>query len=184
MNATTKFFVRRLTHPITSRNAVARISRTPAATQTPMAAFSTECAPAQKLRMVLEEYRQTKYVVDNIRSSPCLLFRISIFPWPSLLFSLSPNPHFLPLLLCAFLCNNSFSDEIPSRFRKHIIKEIEDPNHETFHIDNLNPLLENIGRHDARLTQEELDTLLKEAGVVANSGSNRHMPIDKMLQLM
>ena len=25
-------------------------------------AFSTECAPAQKLRTVLEEYRQTKYV--------------------------------------------------------------------------------------------------------------------------
>lgn len=101
-----------------------------------MAAFSTECAPAQKLRTVLEEYRKT-----------------------------------------------NFSDELPSRFRKHIIKEIEDPNHETFQVDNLNPLLDNIGRHDARLSQEELDTLLHEAGVVVRS-EGRHMPIDKMLQLM
>lgn len=70
---------------------------------------------------------------------------------------------------------------MPSRFRKQIIKEIEEPDHQTFQVDNLNRILGNIGRQDALLSQDELNTLLLEAGVSSNQ---RVIPIDKMMQLM
>jgi hypothetical protein len=75
----------------------------------------------------------------------------------------------------------SFSDETPSRFRKYIIKAVEEPDHETFQIDRINTLLDNIGRSDARLSSEEIEMLLKEAGVI---GGSHYVPTSKLAQLM
>lgn len=75
----------------------------------------------------------------------------------------------------------SFSDEIPSRFRKHIIKAVEEPDHQTFQIDKLNTILENIGRQDARLSPEEIKVLLKEAGI---DGDSHYVPTSNLLSLM
>ncbi|CAB9526747.1 expressed unknown protein [Seminavis robusta] len=97
-------------------------------------AFSTECAPAQKLKAVFEEYRR-----------------------------------------------QNFDDEIPSRFRKHMIKAIEEPDHQTFQVDNLNRILDNIGRKDAHLSNDELSALLREAGVPSHE---RSLSISKMMELM
>lgn len=70
---------------------------------------------------------------------------------------------------------------MPSRFRKHIIKAIEEPGHESFQIEKLNTLLGNIGREDARLTPEEIALLLKEAGV---NGGSHLLPTAKLAKLM
>ena len=79
----------------------------------------------------------------------------------------------------SFYC--SYSDEIPSRFRKHIIREIEEPDHESVHLDNLNRVLANIGRQDAFLSNAEMEELLQEAGCDTRQ---RYMPVEKMIQLM
>lgn len=94
-------------------------------------AFSSACAPAQRLRGVLEEYRQLNY-----------------------------------------------SDEVPSRFKKDMIKAMQGDNN-AVQVDKLNTILTNIGRHDAFLSDEELNLLLKEAG-----SSNRFVTVDQILQLM
>jgi hypothetical protein len=94
---------------------------------------------------------------------------------PNLLLNII-NPHVLLLLSC-----NSFDDEVPSRFRKYIIKAIEEPDHQTFRVDSLNRILDNIGRHDAHLNDDELRVLLQEAGV---PGNLRTLPISKMQLLM
>jgi len=68
---------------------------------------------------------------------------------------------------------------VPSRFRKHIIKAIQEPEHpQTFQVDNLNRILKNIGREDAQLSEEELSALLSEAG-----SHDRQMPLSTVLQL-
>lgn len=76
---------------------------------------------------------------------------------------------------------NNYSDELPSRFRKHIIKEIEEPDHGTCLVDNLNRILGNIGRQDAFLSTEEMNTLLHDAGLSEN---NRYIPVEKMMKLL
>jgi hypothetical protein len=88
---------------------------------------------------------------------------------------------FLTSVLFFYLVRNSFSDELPSRFRKQIIREIEEPDHQTIHLDNLNRVLANIGRQDAFLSNEEMETLLQDAGCDTHQ---RYLPIDKMVELM
>ena len=80
------------------------------------ALFSSDCAPALKLKSVFEDYRQ-----------------------------------------------KHFSRELPSRFRKEIVKVLEGPDHQVT-IDSFNVVLGNIGRADAYLSEAELNDLLVEAG--------------------
>ena len=93
--------------------------------------FSSECAPAQKLRCVFEEYRQAH-----------------------------------------------FSRELPSRFRKEIVKVIQGGD-SFVTVDSFNVLLGNIGRHDAYLTETELSDLLLAAG-----SKSRKIPVEQAMQLM
>jgi len=46
-------------------------------------------------------------------------------------------------------------------------------------VDDLNRIFHNIGRDDAQLSNDELDTLLRDAGV-----QDRHVPLSKMIELM
>lgn len=90
----------------------------------------------------------------------------------------------------------SFSDETPSRFKKHIIKAVKCPTteksnaggmpEEYVQIDNLNLILENIGRSDARLSLEDQNIVLREAGVSVGGNddeTSRRIPVSKMLQM-
>uniref|UniRef100_A0A7S3L5P2 Calmodulin n=1 Tax=Amphora coffeiformis TaxID=265554 RepID=A0A7S3L5P2_9STRA len=77
--------------------------------------FSSDCAPAQKLREVFEDYRQTH-----------------------------------------------FSRETPARFKKEIVNAVESEG--VVEKDSLNEILINIGRKDRLLSEEEYQTLCKEAG--------------------
>jgi hypothetical protein len=96
--------------------------------------FSSECAPAQKLRLVLEEYRQKNY-----------------------------------------------SREIPSRFKKDLLRAV--PSENGFvPVDSLNSILVNIGRSDSLLTEQELTTLLQEAGASCTEG--RNISTQAVLQLV
>lgn len=49
----------------------------------------------------------------------------------------------------------------------------------TVEVDALNTILVNIGRPEARLSEEELNAILLEAGA-----HDRTIPVDKMIQLM
>lgn len=60
-----------------------------------------------------------------------------------------------------------------------MIKPALDSDKETIVVDNLNTLLVNIGRPDQILSEEELTTLVEEAG-----GSDRAIPASKVLQLV
>lgn len=80
--------------------------------------------------------------------------------------------------LYSFITCYSFSDETPSRFKKHIVKAIAAPNG-VIELKSLNAVLENIGRSDAVLSKEEETLLLKEAG--AKDGS---LSVAKMMELM
>jgi hypothetical protein len=102
------------------------------------AGFSSECAPAQRLRSVLEEYRQKHY-----------------------------------------------SRELPSRFRKEVVKALtKKDSSAVVEVDNLNLILSNIGRSDARLTEEELLILLQEVGAANRNNGSRSVPVEKIMQLM
>ncbi|CAB9517317.1 expressed unknown protein [Seminavis robusta] len=71
-----------------------------------------------------------------------------------------------------------FSDETPSRFKKHVIKAVQGPEGGEVKIESLNQMLENIGRSDACLSQEDQKLVLKEAGV-----PDRSIPVATMLQM-
>ena len=75
--------------------------------------------------------------------------------------------------------SRSFSDELPARFKKHVIKAVQSDGKEEIQIDSLNTILENIGRPDACLSVEDQELVLKEAGV-----SSRSIPVSKMWQMM
>ena len=89
----------------------------------------------------------------------------------------------------------SFSDETPSRFQKHVIKAVQQgPNNNNDHragtgssdsvqIENLNFILENIGRSDARLSSEDENLLLREAGVAMDdANSDRRIPVSTIMR--
>jgi hypothetical protein len=95
------------------------------------ALFSSECAPALKLKSIFEEYRQVHY-----------------------------------------------SREMPSRFRKEVVKVIEGPDKQVM-IDSFNIILSNIGRSDACLSEAELDDLLVAAGA-----TSRKIPVDQAMLLL
>jgi hypothetical protein len=93
--------------------------------------FSSECAPALRLKTIFEEYRQVNY-----------------------------------------------SRELPSRFRKEVVKVIEGPDKQVM-IDNFNIVLSNIGRSDARLSEAELKDLLMAAGA-----TSRKIHVDQAMLLL
>jgi len=80
-----------------------------------------------------------------------------------------------------FCFSYSFSRETPNRFRKELIKAAETDTcaKGTVEVDSLNTILVNIGRPEEKLTEEELNAILREAGA-----DNRAIPVDKMIQLM
>ena len=96
-------------------------------------AFSSDCEPAQRIRTVLEEYRQ-----------------------------------------------EHFSRELPSRFRKEVVKAISSGDG-SVEVDSLNQILLNIDRKDALLDEGELLQLLQEVGADRNT---RKVSVDKIMQLM
>ena len=55
---------------------------------------------------------------------------------------------------------------------------MQGPNQGDIQIENLNQILENIGRSDACLSDEDQNLLLKEAGI-----SDRCIPVSKMMQM-
>jgi signal transduction histidine kinase len=83
-----------------------------------------------------------------------------------------------PFVLCT---SYSFSRETPNRFRKELLKaaETESCPKGTVEVDSLNKILVNIGRPEEKLTEEELNAILREAGC-----TDRAIPVDKMIQLM
>ena len=72
----------------------------------------------------------------------------------------------------------SFSREIRSRFKKQVIKPYVGSNG-SVQIEEINRLLSNIGRSDDRLSLDEQQILLKEAG-----STNRSLSIAKMMELI
>lgn len=71
-----------------------------------------------------------------------------------------------------------FSMELPSRFRKEVVKVIEGRDQRVA-LDNFNILLSNIGREDAQLSESELDELVEAAGT-----SDRRIPTEKAMKLL
>jgi hypothetical protein len=59
---------------------------------------------------------------------------------------------------------HSFSRETPNRFKKEMIKAVECNDNGLIKIDSLNRILMNIGRSDQLLSEDELVTLLHDAG--------------------
>lgn len=72
---------------------------------------------------------------------------------------------------------HSYSYETPTRFKKDLLKAIAD--NDRVPVDRLNSLLVNIGRDDKLLSDEELSSLLEEAGA-----KGRSISAAKMLQLV
>jgi hypothetical protein len=64
----------------------------------------------------------------------------------------------------------SYSDELPSRFKKTLFKDVKKSD-DTIDVDNLNRILVNIGRSDQILSSDELDMILKECGAKETSRS-------------
>ncbi|CAB9519115.1 expressed unknown protein [Seminavis robusta] len=71
-----------------------------------------------------------------------------------------------------------FSRELPSRFRKEMVKIIEGPDH-LVAVDNFNLILSNIGRSDASLSESEMNDLLMAAG-----SSSRKIPVEQAMMLL
>jgi Ca2+-binding EF-hand superfamily protein len=86
----------------------------------------------------------------------------------------------LDLTYSIHLLSSSYSRESPSRFKKELIKALGSPSSSAIEIDSLNQMLINIGRPDERLSENDLDLLLKEAGV----NDQRSIPVEKFVQLM
>jgi Ca2+-binding EF-hand superfamily protein len=61
-----------------------------------------------------------------------------------------------------------------------LIKALGSPSSSAIEIDSLNQMLINIGRPDERLSEKDLDLLLKEAGV----NDQRSIPVETFVQLM
>ena len=76
-------------------------------------------------------------------------------------------------LVVAALSLYSFSREIPSRFRKELVKSIAHDG--IVEKESLNRILANIGRQDRLLTDEEYQLLCKEAGDASGSLSTSNM---------
>jgi hypothetical protein len=72
----------------------------------------------------------------------------------------------------------NYSRELPSRFRKEVVKVIEGPDKQVM-IDNFNIVLSNIGRSDARLSEAELEDLLMAAGA-----TSRKIHVDQAMLLL
>lgn len=88
-----------------------------------------------------------------------------------------------------------YSDELPSRFKKDIIKAIpktkndNDATHngEVVKVENLNTILRNIGRSDAVLSSEEVNVLLEEVDAseeASNSTNDGYVPLNTLLKLI
>ena len=71
-----------------------------------------------------------------------------------------------------------FSRELPSRFKKEVVKVIEGPDKKV-DLGNFNILFQNIGRQDASLTEAEIDDLVKAVG-----SSDRKIPTEKAMKLL
>lgn len=72
---------------------------------------------------------------------------------------------------------SNYTYETRSRFQKEVTKVLAQGN--TVQLDTLNVFLKNIGRHDALLSEAELDALSREAGA-----SSRIVETDRIVQLM
>lgn len=95
-----------------------------------------------------------------------------------LVFALQKNSHqAMPFSRHAY----SFSRESPSRFRKEMLKVADEDGKGAIGVDSLNTILVNIGRAEERLSEDELNVILKEAGASQN---DRAIPLDKLLQLL
>lgn len=82
------------------------------------------------------------------------------------------------------LCSCSYSQETPTRFKKELVKAAQGKdlkNTSLVQVDSLNQILINIGRPEDRLSEDELKTLLNEAGC---SEDSRYIPVATMMQLM
>jgi hypothetical protein len=76
----------------------------------------------------------------------------------------------------------SFSDELPSRFKKTLFKDVVKQSDDTIEIDTINRLLVNIGRSDQVLSKDELDMILTECG--EKPESTRCLPTAAMVALV
>jgi len=72
----------------------------------------------------------------------------------------------------------NFSREIPSRFKKEILRPYVGKN-ESLQIEDINALLTNIGHEEDCLSEQEQTELLAAAG-----STNRSIAISKMMELM
>jgi hypothetical protein len=80
------------------------------------------------------------------------------------------------LLVCRD--ESSFSDEIPSRFKKNMMK-VFTASKESFTIEDLNSVLINIGRKDHILSENDMRTLVLEAESTINQ---RAIPSHKLIE--
>lgn len=78
---------------------------------------------------------------------------------------------------------NSFSEELPSRCKKEIIRAADATSHSGGRITmtGLEKILQNIGASQA-VSKEEIEFIIDELG--ENSNSEHSIPIEKMLQIL
>lgn len=72
--------------------------------------------------------------------------------------------HFLLLLFLLY----SYSRELPSRFKKELLRAVQSPtsqSNDSIEVDSLNRILINIGKADQILSEDELTILLKDSGI-------------------
>jgi hypothetical protein len=78
----------------------------------------------------------------------------------------------------------NFSRELPSRFKKELLKGASIPMNSpdaSVEVERLNVLLRNIGREGDCLSREELDVILDEA---MGGHERRELSVEKVLQLL
>lgn len=87
--------------------------------------------------------------------------------------------------------NRSFSRESPSRFKKEMMKAVECNNSDRglikiglIEIDSLNRILVNIGRSDQLLTEDEIVTLMRDAGCASSGTAARTIPATTLYELV
>jgi len=102
---------------------------------------------------------------------PTVVFVLGLFP-QRILFSHPVDSFFL---------RYSYSDELPSRFKKHVIKAVQDDASQgSIKMESLNQILDNIGRSDAKLSAADQQLVLNEAG----ASSADSIPVSKMIQML
>ena len=79
-------------------------------------------------------------------------------------------------LSCAF--SHSYTQEVPSRFRKDIVRAAKHDASNEITIDSMRRLLLNINKEDA-ISLEEMDVLFREMG-----GECRKIAADRMMKLI